>query len=488
MSRMRWVFLFALGLMDYRAEAIEAVATCNLFHRTAHDGSDSAFVEISWQIIPSSLHYRKATDGSLVSEIETAITISNDSAIITRHRYTLQTLPMHPGDAAKQKITELRTYPIPQGKWRIRLALAEAAFTKAAFIFNDSLIVTPLTLPAISSLQLLDTFFASTVPGPFLKNGMQQLPLPLNFLDNGRRQLHFYAEIYPEKGQCVPISYYYISKKPMEHPLFDINLQDTLPKNPGMAPMVHSLDVGRLPSGNYYLNGMLKDTGGRTLANTSVFFQIINKKPDAAPLRPDDTGRTMDVKETGNYFDLSSTFVHKFNHDQLRAILKMILPQADPTEGAAILNFFKRPDELYTRYFVYNYFSKFNKAHPEQAWKEFSELIRSVNKDFNSGGTMGFETDRGVIYLKYGKPDERVRVPNEQGAVPYEIWRYNTVGRTSQVGLFLFYQSGAGNDFRLVHSTAPGERYNPDWKKLLYTNGQPSGNGNSRAEQYFDGK
>ncbi len=488
MGSMRWAFLLALLGWAGRAEAIEAVAACTVFHRTAHDGRDSAFAEISWQIVPSSLHYRKSTTGALVSEIETSISISNDTGLLNRDRFTLQTLPMQPGEAAKQKITELRRYPLPPGRWSIRVVLGEHAFPKDAFFYNDSADVAPLVLPAISAIQLLDTFFASDVPSPFLKNGNQQIPLPLNFLDNGRKRLHFYAEVYPARDAGMQIRYFYISKKPLENPLYEISLLDTLHDAIAVAPLLHSFDVGRLPTGNYYLNGTLKDGTGKRLADASTFFQIINKNPDKAPLRPDDTGRTADIKETGNYFDLAGTFVSKFNSVQLRAILKMILPQADANEASTIINFFKRPEELYTRYFIYNYFSKYNKPRPEQAWKEFSDLIRTVNRDFNAGGTMGYETERGVVYLKYGKPDERIRVPNEQGAAPYEIWRYNTIGKTSQVGLFLFYQAGVGGDYRLLHSTAPGERYNPSWKNLLYSTGIASGMGNSRAEQYFDGK
>lgn len=488
MRSMQWAFLLVFIGWAGQANAIEAVAACTVFHRSARDGRDSAFAEISWQIIPSSLHYRKTTTGMLVSEIETAITLSNDTGVLTRHRFTLQTIPMPPGESSKRKITELRRYALPPGKWKMRLALAEGAFPGEAFIYNDSVVVAPLAAPDISAIQLLDTFFKSDVTSPFLKNGSQQLPLPLNFLEDGRRQLHFYAEVYPAPAPQMQIVSFFISKKPMEAPLYDLGLLDTL-RNPGaVAPVLHSFEVGRLQTGNYYLNGMIKDGTGKRLADASTFFQIVNKNPDKAPLRADDTGKTKDVKETGNYFDLSSTFVSKFNNVQLRAILKMILPQADPTESATITNFFRRPDELYMRYFVYNYFGKFNKAHPEQAWKEFSDLIRAVNRDYNAGGVMGYETERGVVYLKYGKPDERIRVPNEPGAVPYEIWRYNTIGRTNQIGLFLFYQAGVGGDYRLLHSTAPGERYNPSWKNLLYSTGVASGMGNSRAEQYFEGK
>jgi hypothetical protein len=99
---------------------------------------------------------------------------------------------------------------------------------------------------------------------------------------------------------------------------------------------------------------------------------------------------------------------------------------------------------------------------------------------------MGYETDRGVIHLRYGPPVEVIRVPNEAGAAPYEIWRYNVGGKIQGSGLFLFYSPGyMSSDFRLLHSTVPGERNNPGWRSALYSTGHSSGNLNARAEQYF---
>jgi hypothetical protein len=99
---------------------------------------------------------------------------------------------------------------------------------------------------------------------------------------------------------------------------------------------------------------------------------------------------------------------------------------------------------------------------------------------------MGYETDRGIVHLRYGAPVEVVRVPNEAGAVPYEIWRYDVGGKIGGSGLFLFYSPAyMVSDYRLLHSTVPGERNNPGWRGALYSTGRSSGNANARAEQYF---
>jgi len=483
MNGSRWLYLFLFLFSTQTASAVEAVVAYTVFHKPAGNGSDSAFIEIYWQINPNSLHYQKNEKGQLIAQVQTALSIQSDSSVVLRDRYVLKTTPLPPGEAAMQRLTELHRYYVPNGHFKLRLDLGETGFPNNNFQHLDTF-STQLPPSPFLTIQLLDTFFTSNTPSPFYKNGYQQLPSNINFLDEGHRQLHFYTELYQaNSGQPASVLDFYISKKPQEQPFPRFQLKDTIKQNTPLISRLHSFDMSTLATGNYYLTAVLRDFQGNDLTTKSVFFQMVNKHPAEVKVVAD-TSKKKAGEDKYNYLDLSKTFVAKFSVPQLRAILKMIVPFADPAEANTIKNFFKNPDELYIRYFIFNYFGKNNKAHPEDAWKEFSALIKEVNREFNSGGTMGYETDRGNVYLKYGKPDERIHVANESGAVPYEVWRYNTVGKTSQVGLFLFYQPGfSASDYRLLHSTVPGEANNTNWRSVLYSSGQ-SGN-NSRAEQYF---
>ena len=167
----------------------------------------------------------------------------------------------------------------------------------------------------------------------------------------------------------------------------------------------------------------------------------------------------------------------------------MLLPFSDADATNTINGFLKKPDDMYMRYFVYNYFAAINKDNPGKAWKEFSEKIVEVNKLFSTHGTRGYNTDRGFIYLRYGPPTEVITVESEQGSLPYEIWQYNTImqinHRAMANGVFLFYRPNEVDDFKLLHATVVGEIQNEGWRNYLYTNGGGGNNGNSRAEQYL---
>ncbi len=288
----------------------------------------------------------------------------------------------------------------------------------------------------------------------------------------------------------------FIAKKPDSGPYGNTLKRDTV--NPQKLSFVSgSFNVAALASGNYYLRVTLENRIHKVIASESLFFQRLNTHPVIEKDTLKNTEKSPDpVSDTGmehvNLLDLNKTFVAKYSLPQVRAILKMLLPGSDALGTENINNFLKKPDELYMRYYIYNFFLNINKDDPAYAWKEYSNKILEVNKLFTSHGTPGYETERGFIYLRYGKPTDIITVENESGTLPYEIWQYNTLTQTNRKevanALFLFYRPQATFDYKLLHSTVEGEIQNEAWRTYLYTGGGGGTNGNSRAEQYIGNK
>ena len=107
-----------------------------------------------------------------------------------------------------------------------------------------------------------------------------------------------------------------------------------------------------------------------------------------------------------------------------------------------------------------------------QEFLNYMEEVEFCNEHFDSGFGYGFESDRGVIYLKYGPPNDQFQQEHESTAPPYEIWTYNELKETKQTNVkFIFHNpSLAPGNYVLLHSTARGELYNPRWKLDLYKN------------------
>ena len=70
-----------------------------------------------------------------------------------------------------------------------------------------------------------------------------------------------------------------------------------------------------------------------------------------------------------------------------------------------------------------------------------------------------------MIYIKFGKPDDIERSPITMGTNPWVQWHYFEL----EGGVvFVFADRKGISNWRLVHSTYPGELYDPDWNEKLF--------------------
>ena len=477
--------------------AIDAVVSHTVFYLPdpARAGKYIPSVETYWQVNPRTLQYTTTPEKTIVANVKVNITFTNDAGIIKEDHYILQTTPRNSVDElAKNNIIDLRKYIITQGLVRMRFELTDVADIKNHFTFTDSFMVSqPENAAFYSGLELLDTVFESTAESFFKKNNKQQIPACTNFFDDSRNTLHYYAELYGSDN--IPATSYplvqkiFISKKEDVDEYNNFLHKDTV-KAQKLSLVSGSFNIGSLTSGNYYLRVTLENNVHKVVAAEVLFFQRLNNHP---VIEKDTSRKANQVSDTGmehvTLIDLNKTFVAKYTLPEVRAILKMLLPVSDATGIQNINNFLKKPEELYMRYFIYNYFLAINKDDPKRAWKAYSDKVLEVKKLYSAHGTPGYETDRGFMYLRYGPPTDIITVENEPGTLPYEIWQYNVLTQTNHKdvanALFLFYRPQGTFDFRLLHSTVDGEVQNGSWRTYLYQGQGGGDNGNSRAKQYI---
>lgn len=101
-----------------------------------------------------------------------------------------------------------------------------------------------------------------------------------------------------------------------------------------------------------------------------------------------------------------------------------------------------------------------------EARERFYNRVTTVNRLFREGGAAeipGWRTDRGRIYLKYGRPDRVLRRPNPSSTNPYEVWRYVRVPQRK----FLFCDLTRFGNYALIWSDEQLEPTRSDWRLLL---------------------
>ncbi len=90
----------------------------------------------------------------------------------------------------------------------------------------------------------------------------------------------------------------------------------------------------------------------------------------------------------------------------------------------------------------------------------FSNQIFSTDRERSNG----WATDRGRIYLTYGRWDERDDNEAPRIGNAYEVWHYRSIGEGK---VFVFEDWSGSDDYRLVHSNVYGEVYSRDWQEKI---------------------
>jgi len=75
---------------------------------------------------------------------------------------------------------------------------------------------------------------------------------------------------------------------------------------------------------------------------------------------------------------------------------------------------------------------------------EYYKRVSYANENFD-GWKDGWETDRGMIYILFGPPDQVERTnPSMSNSTLYQIWTYNRINKQ-----FIFKDQNGFGDFRL---------------------------------------
>jgi len=95
----------------------------------------------------------------------------------------------------------------------------------------------------------------------------------------------------------------------------------------------------------------------------------------------------------------------------------------------------------------------------------YMQRVRIANLKYGLFGKEGWQTDRGRVFIIYGKPDEIERFPSTMESKPYEIWRYFNIENGVE---FIFVDRAGTGEYELVHSTKRGELQDENWQRFIY--------------------
>ncbi len=431
-------------------KAIDVSVSCLGYYQ------DGPYIEIYSRIIGGTTQFLSVSeeDSLLNSSVEFLVVIKDErNQIKLAEKYQVNS----PESIRVIDYWDLRRFRLDPGIYNMELQYVDLNQTQDTFLHREKIRLTDFAEPLVlSDVLLLNEVSMESNKLAFSKASFSFEPLIFESFGPDNNQLYFFAELYGADGVEQDIYYmYYVMEAstliPKTQPGFK-KISKT--KNP---VAFENFEIENLESGNYTFVLEVVNKEKATLTRRERPFTVYHPYTDYA------------VQYNGDS-KFETSFVQTMDDGELNYNLKAIFPLVPNTQNA-ILNDLVWSDNIDAKkYFLYNFWTTRSQGNAKEVFDKYMEVARAVDRKFTATLGHGFETDRGYMFLKYGRPDDLIEVLDEPSAPPYEIWIYNHLPETNQTGVkFLFYNIGlAPNDYRLLHSNCRGELQNPRWEVELY--------------------
>ncbi len=468
-----------LSLANLTAGNLKAYFT----YCTFNTPDNGPFIETYLTVVGGSAVYKKTAENTFQSKIEVTLIFKQGEEVIKFKKYNLSSPEIKDSLSERANFMDQQRISLPNGKYEFEVSIKDLSSEKEPFKSTQILNIDyPSDQIRISDIELIESLKKTSKKSVLSKNGYDILPYTSDFYPEDFEKIAFYAEIYNAnkvlgKDESFLIAYHIetFENNKMIGSYRSFARETAKPVN----ILLKSFAIENLPSGNYNLVVEARNKENELLTTKKIFFQRSN--PKSTPLLVSD--------------EYLNTFVDNLSKKELSESIKSIEPISNTVEINYAENQLKGEDEAMMKQYLYNFWLTRNELDPETEWKEYQKLVETTNKLFNTGIKKGYITDRGRVFLKYGKPNTRTEVKSEPSSYPYEIWHYHKVKGFSNKRFVFYSRDLVTNDYPLLHSDMPGHIYNAQWKVQLHkrTNqprdmDQESNDGHygGRSDDYFN--
>lgn len=443
--------LLALCILTLNARALDV----SLTHCAFKTGSTN-YVEIYIQVVGITTTFDTLENGNLQAAVESSIIIQSGEEIFGAERFILRS----PEFDMVDDFIEVRRFVLPNNNYTLKAEFADLHSEQ-----NRVEVTQPIEVNFVdatldqSGIRLLSSFEEQEGESAFHRNGYFMEPLPFNFYHRNSSTLVFYNEIYDADKtfeQDYMVTYSIVDNSEATPRVMDYRHVRLSPLN--VNALLSQLDISKLPSGNYEFKVEVKDRNQTVFSTRTVNFTRSN------PL--------IDLEMVDLISQEDNRWLDTLNPKEVEYAMKAAEPIMSGQDVVTLNYLLDKGEEKYKRNFLHFFWSQKYGQAAGAAFGQYMQVAKAIDVLYRSGMGYGFETDRGRIYLKYGRPDESIRVEDDQGAFPYEIWYFSKISETGQTDVrFMFFNPElATNHFILLTSNCRGERNNRRWERILYRN------------------
>ncbi len=435
-------------------------------------GTDSLYVELYFSVDGSSAKYIKTAyldkhgkkKTGYIATIGFKILITKNDTIVGVRKYVLNSPVKKDSLEISRNFADVKRFQLKPDKYKLSIEIYDTNSTAEPISYSTDLDFTSFSSDSIffSGIEFVSNLSKATGEDlknypELVKNGLLVVPYVSDFFPSYVKKLSYYLEIY-NTGAVLNYEPFLLKVY-----LENSESLEVLPKyvyyfRKQSAPAIvaaSEINIETLPSGKYNLVFEIRDKNNNLKYQKRFLFGRSNPKIDKKLL------------DTIPDVNIDTTFVARIPSDSLFEYIKYLYPISNPMEISFAQTQIKAGDIKMMRNYFYVFWVRRNGKNPEKEWKNYLSQVKYVNERFSTQIKKGYETDRGRVYLQYGSPDDVISEEHDPGLVPYEIWYYYHIKGQNNVK-FVFYNPDLNyNGYVLLHSTAKGEVYLPNWKAHL---------------------
>jgi GWxTD domain-containing protein len=378
-------------------------------------------LEIYYKVYNDGLTYRK-DNGSYVAEYELEVVVYEDGEQVAgtsfKEKYRVESFP-RTLSLTDFLVNQLNIDMEGPGKYELVVRLRDMRSghtTERSFKFEIPRGSGNWTMSRIEFARIIERAVDTS---QFNKRGWVIVPsVSRTYGDQSQLQCPVYMEIYGSAESAgTPLRVLLYGRDPLDNRLLDTVLE--VESRGRVTPVLATLGVADLSPGRYTIHvQLLPEQGERPLWEDQDWFDITWSL--STLLRTDFTAAVEQLRFIASEGERDSLLN---SPDSLRAVSWLAFwDRRDPTPGTPINEF---RDEYYRR-------------------------IRYTNTAFSVGKRPGWRTDRGMIYIQYGEPDEVDRHPFDMDGFPYnapwQVWHYYSNNRE-----FVFVDRRGSSDYELQY-------------------------------------
>jgi len=304
------------------------------------------------------------------------------------------------------------------GKYNIKIEAVSGSNIKSAQKSFE--IESHLTGLYLSDIQLANKIEPTDSSGKFIKNGIRIIPNPQCLFGIRYFMLYAYTEIYnlnPESSYEVNYSIF----NGLGELVQKLPTKTLFPASRDVTEVI-DIDVANFKEGDYSLK--LEVSQGEKITSEEKSFRVVKVEEEEF------------TTEELEYYDL----------------IKYVASQKE-------LEFYNNLPEEAKPNFLIIFWRKAGK----ELLHTLMERVKYSDANFSTTGELGRDSDMGRIWIRYGKPDEIERYPNEAVYNSCEKWIYFGQGGI----VFVFVDKSDYGRYKLVYSSIPREPTNPDYRKWV---------------------